>query len=194
MQINRNLEIKTMPGIYEPADDSYLLIEITDVKKGQRVLDMGTGSGIVALHCSAAGCRATAADINPDAVRCTKENFLRNKLKITIVESDLFEKIHGRFDIMAFNPPYLPADGDGADDRAWTGGKIGHELFAEFLAGAKGHLADGGVIYGIATSIAFPGGDLKGLRDCGYSVEMISSRKSFFEELYGLRLKMLPGY
>ena len=192
MQLNRNLEITLSPGVYEPADDSFLLIEIMNVKKGQQMLDMGTGSGIVALHCAVAGCMVTAVDLNPDAVRCAKENALRNRLEITAVESDLFEKIRGRFDIIAFNPPYLPADGDGADDRAWTGGKTGHELFAKFLAGAKSHLADGGVVYGIATSIAFPGGKFEGLRDCGYSVEIISGRKSFFEELYGLRMKVMP--
>jgi release factor glutamine methyltransferase len=206
MKFDRTIIIICAGGVYEPAEDSLSLIEIIDVKKGDRVLDMGTGSGIAALHCAKAGAVVTAADINPVAVRCAKDNAKRNSLAISAVQSDLFSRVSGIFDVISFNPPYLPSEMDGADNPAWTGGSTGHEIIERFLKEAKPHLAPGGTVYVILSSLsvsrdgrrAHPSHSSTVLRcidrlitikEMGYSIEVVVERRMFFEQLYGLRLK-----
>ncbi|HEC89110.1 MAG TPA: methyltransferase domain-containing protein, partial [Thermoplasmatales archaeon] len=106
MKINSKISIKTFGEVYEPADDSYMLIEAIEVNEGEKALDMGCGTGIVAIHLANAGCNVTAADIKEKALENTRENAERNGVKIRIVKSDLFSNIDGKFDIIVFNPPY----------------------------------------------------------------------------------------
>lgn len=72
-----------------------------------RALDVGTGSGFLALHMALKG-EVVATDVSPFAVRTAKRNAEVNGLKVDIVQCDLFEGLRGVFDIIAFNPPYLP--------------------------------------------------------------------------------------
>ncbi len=94
--------------IYEPAEDSYLLEKHVREEAYGRVLDVGTGSGIQALA-AASNSKVrdvTAVDVNPEAVSSLKG---KNR-KITVKQSDLFENVTGKFNIIIFNPPYLPQD------------------------------------------------------------------------------------
>ena len=71
---------------------------------------MGCGSGIVSIFCASLGAECFAADINPAAVKTAKENAELNGFgnKIQVVESNLFENIKDKFDVIFFNPPYYP--------------------------------------------------------------------------------------
>ena len=94
--------------IYSPSDDSCLLEEqVKKYSKGKKFLDMGSGSGIQAS--AAKGAEASlilAVDINKEAIEILKSK------GIPAVQSDLFLNIskENKFDIIAFNPPYLPKD------------------------------------------------------------------------------------
>ena len=109
--------------IYEPAEDSYLLQEQLKnfVKPGMKVLDMGTGSGIQAKTAKELGAEVLAVDINEGCVEHVKN------LEIDTIQSNLFSKVTGKFDIIIFNPPYLPEDPREPEDsaRSTTGGKTG---------------------------------------------------------------------
>ena len=88
--------------LYEPREDSELLVKY--VKKHARgvVLDMGTGSGIQAIGAIEKGAEVLAVDVNKEAVEhCEKKG-------INALQSDLFENVKGKFDLIIFNPPYLP--------------------------------------------------------------------------------------
>lgn len=67
----------------------------------------------MSIHCAKNGCSVTAADVNPHAVECTILNSKRNDVDITVLHSDLYEKVDGIFDCIVFNLPYLPVDEEG---------------------------------------------------------------------------------
>ena len=103
-----------MPEVYEPREDSFLILhQIRRFAKGN-VLDMGTGSGILAIEAAKYADRVIAADINKDALEFAKEQARANGVINTkFVLSDLFsyfEQHPVKFDLIIFNPPYLPED------------------------------------------------------------------------------------
>ena len=151
---------------YPPREDSYLLSRVVkQISKGKTVLDIGTGTGIQAITAALNGARdVVATDINPDALKLAKENAKLNKVKIEVIESDLFAKVKGKFDLIIFNAPYLPSGPvppetspalaelpqRGHDDPQWSGGK---ELIEKFLKEAKNHLTEGGKIVYVFSSL-----------------------------------------
>jgi release factor glutamine methyltransferase len=140
-----------MIPIYEPAEDSYLLQSlISKYVKDKSVLDFGSGSGILAQTCIKSEAKSVlASDINPESIRLLKSR------KILAVKSDLFEKIKKKFDLIVFNPPYLPQDDreDKASRLATTGGKKGDEIILRFLKQAKKHLNKRGKILLLLSSL-----------------------------------------
>ena len=70
--------LNTDDNVYIPAEDSYLLADNLEIKKGQSVLEIGTGSGIVALYASRLTDNITVSDINFDACELARKNFKEN--------------------------------------------------------------------------------------------------------------------
>lgn len=180
-----------MPSIYQPSEDSYLLSSVLkeqlpkllEKNPGLLFLEIGTGSGIhlqTALNCGVKKENIFSSDIDPDSVsHC-------NLLGFNCVHSDLFNKISGKFDLIIFNPPYLPAHKfDKMPDT--TGGKKGDETILRFLKDAKTHLKSDGKIFLITSSFT-PKIDFKEL---GYSHKQIGCENLFMEQLcvWEFRLK-----
>ncbi len=97
-----------------PRQDTEILVEeaLKEIHDGMRILDMCTGSGCILislLHYSN-GCEGVGADLSPEALKVAEENALRilGKDSALFLQSDLFEKIEGRFDMIVSNPPYIP--------------------------------------------------------------------------------------
>ena len=95
-----------------PRQDTEILVEtaMKQAKPGMQVLDLCTGSGciIISLMKLRPGIEGTASDISADALKVARENADRLDVKVRFVESDLFERIYGRFDLIVSNPPYIP--------------------------------------------------------------------------------------
>ena len=145
------------------------------------ILDMGSGSGILILKCKELGFnRLTAVDIDEETV-----NYL-NKLKIKAIRSDLFSNIKGKFDLIIFNPPYLPEDKrEPKDSRIHTtAGKKGYELIINFLEQAKNYLKDSGKILLLFSSLSKPSVIKNKARELGYKMKLLNKKKLFFEELF----------
>tara|TARA_Y100000310_G_scaffold334319_1_gene413866 strand:+ start:417 stop:935 length:519 start_codon:yes stop_codon:yes gene_type:complete len=166
--------------IYEPAEDSYLLQEEVRkfVKPWMKVLDVGTGSGILAETSKRLGGDVLAIDINPEAV-----NYVKSK-GINSVVSDLFSEVDGKFDLIIFNPPYLPKENMEPEDSklATTGGKKGNEVIERFLKEAKTYLLDGGNILLLFSSLTPDVIEL--FKKYNYKYEKLSEQKIPFEVLY----------
>lgn len=71
------------------------------------VLDMGTGTGLIAVYLSKKGCNVIATDVSKEALKLTKKNSKINNAPITLIQSDLYSNIQGRFDIITFVIPHV---------------------------------------------------------------------------------------
>lgn len=168
-------------SVYGPEEDSYFLKEFVEQKnlEGKRVLDMGTGTGIIAITAARNGAEVTAADNDPAALKKAKENADEEGIdSIKFVESDLFENITGRFDFVFFNPPYLSGERV-SDADSLVGGEKGTEIIEKFLENVEEHLNSKGETYFIGSSRS----EIKDLRDM-YDLELVESKNLWFESLY----------
>ena len=109
------LNIHVRSGVLIPRPETERLVELAlgrlRVMPGSpRVLDLGCGTGAIALCIKSElpRARVLASDINPEAVQLTLENASRLGLEIEVIETNLFDGIEGRFDLIVSNPPYLP--------------------------------------------------------------------------------------
>lgn len=146
-----------MEPVYEPGDDSSLLAKWIPEQLKRRskpvVLDMGSGSGILAVEAAKHAAKVVACDRNPAAVKATREAAAKARLdNIIVLRSDLFSAVPSkRFDAIIFNPPYLPAHPD-AKDIALDGGRRGHELLVRFLGEALDYLKPKGELLVVFSS------------------------------------------
>lgn len=164
--------------IYEPAEDSFLLQKHVRKYAQGKVLDLGAGSGIQAITALEKTKNVLAVDVDPEAVKLLKEKGLKAKI------SDLFSNVKGKFDLIIFNPPYLPKDEREPEDSALTtaGGKKGSEIIEKFLRQAKKFLKKEGRILMVCSSLT---GDVEKLfKKYGYKFEKLEEEKMFFEKLY----------
>ncbi|MGC8547123.1 MAG: HemK2/MTQ2 family protein methyltransferase [Thermoplasmata archaeon] len=141
------MTIKRCDGVYDPDDDSYLFLNIEEIKGN--VIEIGSGTGIITLHYAKKGCNITAVDISGEAVVCTRNNAVENGLKVNVIRTNLFDGICNLFDFCIFNPPYLPSEFP--DDPAWTGGKEGNEMIKSFIKEGQKHCR---ILYYLESSIA----------------------------------------
>lgn len=186
MERDDGIKIETDGDVYPPSDDSFLLIESFHVKKGEKVLEIGCGSGIVSLHCAKNGAKVTAVDINPKAVELTKKNAKNNNLALDCFLSDVFENVEGKFDTVVFNLPYLPVDEKGPLEKSWSGGEHGVEPLPRLLPELRKHLAENGRLIIVVSSLT----DEKELNSLlsGYVVETLSEESFFFEKIRVLKV------
>lgn len=137
--------------VYFPAEDTLLLLSSLPPGRG-RMLDIGTGTGIVAIRGANMGYDVTATDTSIVALKCARKNAELNGAEIELLQSSLLDCIHGRFSLITFNPPYLPSD---PPDSRYGGGKRGDELTRLFLHQARGHIEDGGMVLFVSSSLSW---------------------------------------
>jgi release factor glutamine methyltransferase len=159
-----------------------------EVSKDDSVLEVGCGTGIISIHCARSGAKVTAVDINPMAVECARENAKLNGTDIVVLSSDLFEVVEGRFDLIIFNPPYLPVSEEGYLEKAWAGGEGGIKVVDRFLDEVVDHLTPHGKVLQLLSSKM----NLDELfsRHGDFSRRTIAGRRFFFEELSVMELRI----
>lgn len=149
-------EVQPITGV------SHLLGEavLAEVREDDRVLDMGTGSGVNAILAAARSSEVVAVDINPHALEAARANAARNGVadRIEIRHSDVFRSVDGEFDLIIFDPPFrwfAPRD---LLEAAMT--DENYRAMTEFFRNARRHLRpDGRMLIFFGTS-----GDLGYLR------------------------------
>ena len=169
--------------IYEPREDSHLLLRfVKELAKG-RVLDMGTGSGIQAIAAAEKPevKEVIAVDIDDTALEALRK---KKNRKIKVIKSNLFMNIGGSFDVMVFNPPYLPDD-ENDKDIALDGGLQGFEFIERFLHEAKDYLTKDAFVIMVFSNRTGKEAVDRVITEQGYASELLEQQNlAFFEELY----------
>ncbi|MEE4544077.1 HemK2/MTQ2 family protein methyltransferase [Streptomyces sp. V4-01] len=143
----------TVPGVYAPQHDTHLLLRAVSRERiglGTRVLELGTGSGALAVHTARLGARVTAVDISRRAVLCARVNAAFHGSRVTVRRRDLSSPGGAGYDLVVSNPPYVPAPADlpplSGSARAWDGGWDGRAVVDRVCATAASALRTGGVL------------------------------------------------
>jgi release factor glutamine methyltransferase len=165
------------PQVFPPSGTLLAEAVLEEVRDDDRVLDMGTGCGVIAILAASRSKDVTAVDINPQAVQATLYNAILNDVQdhIHVHESDVFDRVDGRFDLIAFDPPFrwfAPRD---ALESAMTDESYG--ALTRFFDGATSHLTDGGRIlihFGTSGDLAFLGSLIE---MSGLASETVASRR-----------------
>ena len=194
-------EIKCIDGVYCPAEDTDLAVTLATREiracpdHSLKVAEIGTGSGAIGISAAMEQnvSEVLMSDINESAIRCAEANAKLNGVyeKCSFAESDLFKEISGKFDMIIFNPPYLPDDNDVKSGKnEWSGGPTGIELTELFLKAAKMHLNPHGTIITVASSFA----DMKELKNFikenSLRIKDHESVHIFFEDITALAIEV----
>ena len=139
------LDLQVLPGVFHPkyfGSSAILANFVSSLPlRGKSFLEMGCGSGVVALCAARAGAEVTAIDISPTAVQCTIARV-----------GDLFSSVDGaRFDVIAWNPPFLPADPTSPSEIPFYGGQQ-FDVIRRFAGEVRDYLEPGGSIYTVTSS------------------------------------------
>lgn len=161
-----SLEFQVRPPVFVPRPETEHLVEaaLDHIRKRAldrpRVLDLGTGTGCIAISIAkhAPGAEVTATDINPDALSLAHENAVRHKTSIRFLPGDLFRALGPEttpFDVIVSNPPYVEAVDWSAlspvirlheDPRALLAGPDGLAVIRRIIQDTPKQLVSGGFL------------------------------------------------
>ena len=150
-------KIKVDERVLIPRPETELLAEIAvkTYEEGDKVLDLCTGSGAIAIAVAKQkNIPVTAADISAQALEVAEENARKNGASITLIESDLFSKVKGKFNLITCNPPYIKSEDMKTLQRevkrepalALDGGADGLDFYRRLAIEAPKHLVRGGTL------------------------------------------------
>lgn len=173
--------------IYEPAEDSELLLEVAlrEVKKEDDVIEIGGGSGFVSERIKTKCKFLIATDISPFAVKEMKQK------GIEAIRTDIAAGIRKKFTLILFNPPYLELE-ERLKTGSWIdvavdGGKMGIQVLTKFLETLNEIMAENGRAIVIVSSQNEPY-VFEEITRRGYRWSIAGERNLFFEKLYALKI------
>ncbi|WP_042391638.1 HemK2/MTQ2 family protein methyltransferase [Streptacidiphilus carbonis] len=176
------------PGVYRAQGDTALLIESLrhePMGPGRSVLDIGTGSGAVALAAACRGSSVTAVDVSWRALATTLVNGALHGRWIAVRRGDLVAPVAGRaFDVVVSNPPYVPASATRLPSRgvarAWDAGPDGRVLLDRICREAPRVLRVGGVLLMVQSSLCGVSTTCLALADSGMRAQVVARRRQRF--------------
>lgn len=192
-------------GVYAPQEDSRLLIDAlssASIAAGRRVLDLCTGSGVVAIAAAQLGAASvTAFDICPRAVSCSRANADMVGVDVGIRLGTLDHALAaGPFDLVVCNPPYVPMGPDSDTEAipstagralAWNAGRDGRELLGPLCEWAPTLLAEGGTLMLVQSEFAGIEESLQSLRSSGLDAEIVAQQWIPFGPVLSARARWL---
>ena len=175
------MRIITLPGVFSPHSDTWLLADVMRREQPPRdadVLELGTGSGAIGVAAAQSGARSvTVVDVSRRALVTAAINARLNGVRVTPRRGDLFAAVAGRqFDLIVSNPPYLPSveiPARGAS-RAWEGGgPDGRGLLERICADVAEHLRPGGTVLLVHSSVNDVQRTLDTLEQAGLQADIV---------------------
>ncbi|MFC9294123.1 HemK2/MTQ2 family protein methyltransferase [Streptomyces sp. NPDC057011] len=169
-----------LPGVYQPQADTRFLAEALaheDVGLRTDVLDIGTGTGALALHAAGRGARVTAVDVAWAAVATARLNARRLRLPVRVLHGDFAARTAARrFDLVVANPPYVPASAprppSHGPERAWDAGPDGRSVIDRICAQARTLLSPGGVLLMVHSGMCGPEETVDRLAGAGLAADV----------------------
>lgn len=154
------VRIVTLPGVFAPRDETWLLADVVRESAGLAgadVLELGTGSGAVAIAAAQGGARSvTVVDVSRRALVTATLNAQLNGVRVIARLGDLFAPVAGQcFDLIVSNPPYVPSPSipSRGASRAWAGGADGRIVLERICARVTDHLCPGGAVLLLHSSV-----------------------------------------
>jgi release factor glutamine methyltransferase len=192
------VRLVTVPGVFRPISDSWLLARVVEAEVGARddtpqVLDICTGSGVVGVTAARAGADVTAIDVSCRAVAAAWLNARINRVRLTSRRGNLLEPVAGRqFDVIASNPPYVPSDTEAPRglERAWAAGPDGRALLDRLIAEAPTRLKPGGTLLVVHSDLIGADETLERLAAAGLQADVAARERG---PLGPLMRERLPG-
>ena len=174
-------------GVYAPQHDSRLLVDMlqrTAIAEGRRVLDLCTGSGVLAVAAAQFGAaEVTAFDICPRAVQCSRANASAAGVEVDVRVGSLSDALDCKpFDVVVSNPPYVPVTPDSDAESipagvgpawAWDAGNDGRLVLDPLCAAAPELLSDGGALLLVQSEFAGVQESLTALRSGHLDVDIV---------------------
>ncbi|MHA1771263.1 MAG: HemK2/MTQ2 family protein methyltransferase [Candidatus Thorarchaeota archaeon] len=180
-------KITAPDGVYPPSEDTFLLADAIDLTSNDSFLEVGCGSGYIAINAAMITDNVIAIDVLLEAARTTMKNAQLNGIThLMILQSHLLSGLgpDARFSVIVFNPPYLPKDEEQSDiDLAVIGGTTGVELTVSFIAQAVQHLEDGGSLYVVVSTLAEFDRIEMLMQTLGLEVSVVKTQRLFYEDL-----------
>jgi release factor glutamine methyltransferase len=177
-------------NVYEPAEDSFLFAENLPTQETCRVIDVGAGCGILGIIAARRANEVFAVDVNPHAVRCTRQNARLNRLasRMVFIQGDLFGPFMSsvEFDLIIFNAPYLPLENEDGSwlEHSWIGGNDGREIVDRLDRGAPRHLSQNGQILLMQSSLSNVEETFRKFENEGLTANIVVGRNlPFFERI-----------
>ncbi|PIA65625.1 hypothetical protein AQUCO_00100854v1 [Aquilegia coerulea] len=218
---NRGMVLSRMPSriaqiklisrhteVYEPCDDSFALVDALLADRTNLLehrpticMEVGCGSGYVItslaimLGQEVEGLHYFATDINPHAVRVTRETLEAHGVHAEVIcdnlASGLERRLEGMIDVMVVNPPYVPTPEDevGIDGiaAAWAGGENGRSVIDRILPVADKLLSHRGWLYMVTLTANNPGEICSNMRKKGYASRIVVQRSTEEESLHVIK-------
>ena len=186
------------PNVYDPAEDTILLAKNLDVRKSDRVLEVGVGSGYISLIASQKAESVLGIDINPYAARLAKINAKQNGVtNVEFIVGDLFAPINGKFNLIIINPPYLPHSDEDENNPigfSWNGGDDGRNVIDRFIKDVANYLSSNGRIQIIQSTLSRYEKTINALCQKGFEVEIRDVQSLFFEKIYLLNARLKNNF
>lgn len=177
------LEIEVLPNVYPGGTDSELLCESIKVTRGNSVLDLCTGNGIVALYASKMGAgKVIGTDLNPAAIQNADINRIKLDFdNVTFIEANLYPETDETFDVITINPPYT--DNQASDKTAICFWDKDNSVVKTFFKRLTHYLKPGGRAYMTWSSFADQEMLVRLASESQFSLKQINARagKSGFE-------------
>lgn len=187
------------PGVLIPRADTEILVEkaLAWMKPGARVLDIGTGSGAIAVSLAKLGrpAQVTAVDVSDRALEIARRNAERNGAAVEFVKSDCFSALKGRkYDMIVSNPPYISEDEmrglmpevTREPELALFGGADGLDFYRRISREAPEYLNEGGCLLfeigwlqkdAVSALVKAHIGEPFALRDYGQNWRVVGAKK-----------------
>lgn len=190
------------PGVYAPQDDTALLVEAMHaaaIPAGARVLDIGTGTGALAIAAIRAGAaEVTGVDVSRRAVWTARVNAALRRMPLRVRLGNALDVVADeQFDLVLSNPPYVPASNPCAATgpaRAWDAGLDGRQLLDPLCARMFDLLTPGGVLLMVHSALCGVDSTLRQLRDCGLKASVVQRRRVPFGPVMRGRIGFLEQH